>query len=130
MLFEYINQDDNWRIHIFELKRSVGEKEWGRIKKQFMGALQNALALAGVLDVCVNLGNVYVYTVFRNDKLNQSMNPVRLRQRMYERVSAQSGRGCTDWNEEKLIFDFLGEKEFTHRKIKLDIESGEGIFCL
>lgn len=51
VLFEYIDQDDNWRIHIFELKRSVGEKEWNRIKKQFMGALQNALALAGVLDV-------------------------------------------------------------------------------
>jgi len=78
----------------------------------------------------VDLENVYVYTVFRNDKLNQSMNPARLRQRMYERVPDQSGRVCTDWNEEKVIFDFLGEKEFRHRKIKLDIESGDGIFCL
>lgn len=49
---------------------------------------------------------------------------------MYGRALDKNGRGCTDWNEEKLMFDLLGEKEFRHRKIKLDIESGEGAFCL
>lgn len=130
VMFEYVKKDNDWRVHIFELKRSVGGKEWKRIKKQFMGALQNALALAGVLDICVNLEKVSVYTVFRNDKLNQSMNPARLKRRMYERETDGRDKECMDWNDEKLILDFLGDKEFRHKKIKLDIESGKGIFCL
>ena len=48
VLFEY--QGQNWIVHIFELKKTVKTKEWEHIKQQFSGALQNALALAGVLD--------------------------------------------------------------------------------
>lgn len=52
VMFEYAK--DHWLLHIFELKRSVGISEWKRMKEQFLGALQNALALAGVLHIEVN----------------------------------------------------------------------------
>ena len=46
VMFEYAQDQNQWLVHIFELKRSVGESEWTHLKAQFMGALQNALAEA------------------------------------------------------------------------------------
>lgn len=62
VLFE--NRNDEWFVHIFELKTSVKAKEWIHIKKQFSGALQNAYALAGVLGIEIDLDRVKTYTVY------------------------------------------------------------------
>ncbi len=127
VLFEFAK--DHWLLHIFELKRSVGVSEWERIKKQFLGALQNALALAGVLHIEMDLNDVYVYTVYRNDKINHMANTVKARLRMHEpnRFMQKETGG---WNEKELAVDFLGRRSLVHQKIKLDIESGEGSFQL
>ena len=45
-------------VHIWEMKRTVKEKEWEHIKKQFLGAVLNSYALAGVLIVRVILSYV------------------------------------------------------------------------
>lgn len=129
VMFEYAQDQNQWLVHIFELKRSVGESEWTHLKAQFMGALQNALALAGVLNITFNLNDVYVYTVFRNDKLNNHANTTKQRLKMYERNNPEY-LASHDWNEEKIILDFLGEHKFEHQKIKLDIETGKASFQL
>lgn len=47
VLFE--STDDGWKVHIFELKRTVKPDVWEtEIKRQFQGAMQNIFALAGV----------------------------------------------------------------------------------
>lgn len=98
VLFE--QKDNVWILHIFEMKRSVGEKEWKTIKEQFRGAIQNALALAGVLDITVDLNKVCVYSVYRNDKLNDVSNPVKLRYQMHDREQRKREEDCQDWNED------------------------------
>ncbi len=117
-----------WRLHIFELKRSVGKSEWTQIKKQFLGAVQNACALAGVLNIQIDWDQIYVYTVFRNDKFLNLANPAKERMRMYEHSSANEMKN--DWNDHILIMDYPGAGSFKHLKIKLHIESGIGDFQL
>lgn len=127
VMFEYVKS--RWLLHIFELKRSVGTSEWEHIKEQFLGALQNALALAGVLHIEMNLNDVYVYTVYRNDKINHLANTVKERLRMHDRDKNRP-KETSDWNKKELEVDFLGKHLLIHQKIKLDIESGEGSFPL
>ena len=76
VLFE--KRENLWCLHIFELKRTVKVKEWETMKDQFMGALQNALALAGFLDIKIAMDKVYLYSVYRNDKISDAANPSRL----------------------------------------------------
>lgn len=123
VLFEYGGQ--NWIVHIFELKRTVKTKEWEHIKRQFSGALQNALALAGVLDFNVDLKQVHLYTAYRNDLINNDANPVAVRCQMHEQKHAEELAVDDDWNHEFISLDFPGELKLPHRKVKLQIDNGK-----
>lgn len=122
VLFEYKGQ--YWTIHIFELKRTVKTKEWEHIKRQFSGALQNALALAGVLDFNVDLKQVHLYTAYRNDLINNEADPVAIRCEMHEKKHDEERPRDDDWNNEFISLDFLGELKLSHRKVKLQVDNG------
>ncbi|MGN0170901.1 MAG: hypothetical protein ACI39H_09105 [Lachnospiraceae bacterium] len=124
VIFE--NNEDRWRIHIFELKRSIGVAEWKKTKSQFSGALQNALALAGVLGIQVELKNLILYTVYRNDKLKDAANPAVARFHMHEKDNNSQRTDCQDWNDGRITLDFVEDINAEHHKIKLDIEHGIG----
>lgn len=124
VIFEFVTS--GWRIHIFELKRSVGVDEWKTIKNQFAGALQNALALAGVLGIQTDIRELALYTVYRNDKLNDAANPGKLRYQMHMNGSQAKTPDCQDWNEKRIVLDFTEDISAEHHKVKLDIENGTG----
>ena len=115
-----------YRMHIFELKRSISEKTWDSMKLQFQGGLQHSLALAGVLGISLELSEVQLYSVYRNDKINDSANPARTRLQMYE-GNGKTNRQ-TDWNHEKIKLEFPGVQKFSHHKVKLDIETGTAVY--
>lgn len=115
-------RDNQWYAHILELKRTISEKSWSLIKQQFAGAMQNVLALAGILGITIEPQNTELYSVYRNDKINDYANPVRVRMTMHE-----NQRNTTDWNEENIILDFLEERQFEHHKLPLDVEHGTGV---
>ncbi len=126
----YEQNKDGWMLHIFELKRSVGEKEWGKMKLQFKGAIQNALAIAGFLDIKISLDRICVYSVYRNDKLKRFFNPVSLRFQMHEKEERTCPKDCQDWNGKGAILNFLGKDKFKHNKIPLNVEDGTGSYNL
>lgn len=120
VLFE--STDANWNAHIFEMKRTVKEDTWEtEIKKQFQGAMQNILAFSGVLGI--EVGDIILHTVYRNDKINDMSNPVR------QHPGARH-KSNTDWNDGEISLEFLDRKRFRHDKIKLDIETGAGEYRL
>ena len=104
----------------------MGETEWRTIKAQFKGAIQNALAIAGFLDIEINLDRIRVYSVYRNDKLKRFFDPVSLRFQMHEREERKCPKDCQDWNDKKVILDFLGKDTYEHNKIPLNVEDGTG----
>ena len=128
LIFE--NKQDQWFVHILELKRSVGSSEWETIKLQFAGALQNAYALAGVLGIHIDLEHVKVYTVYRNDKLNHVANPAKLRCEIHERDRRADSKEQAEWNAKSVEISFVDVIQLEHHKIKLDIETGEGKYSL
>lgn len=122
--------DDICILHIFELKRTVKKDEWEHIKQQFSGALQNALALAGVLEVSISLENVQLHTVYRNDKLNDAANPAVLRKKLHDKSAGSKDSAGSDWNSRQISLEFPQGVLFSHHKIKLDIENGTGEYTL
>lgn len=128
VMYEY--RDNVWIPHIFELKRSIGTKEWDKIKKQFAGAMQNALAIAGFLGIDADVANFRVYSVYRNDKLNDYANPAKAHYKIHMKCGERAKPEESDWNQEKLELDFIGKREFVHSKIRLDVENGEGRYSI
>lgn len=94
------------------VKEETCEKE---IKKQFCGALQNILAFSGVLGI--EIADIVLYTVYRNDKINNMTNPVRQHLSIHNKSISR-----TDWNDGEITLEFLDNKRFKHNKIKLNIE--------
>lgn len=126
----YEQKAGNWMVHIFELKRTVGEKHWLNMKEQFKGAMQNALAIAGFLGIEVDMDNIYVYSAYRNDKLKDYSNPAKLRFQMHQPKCSGMSKECEDWNEKEVVLDFLDKEKFVHHKIPLDIEDGTGAYTM
>lgn len=126
IMYECTN--NGWKLHVFELKRTVTETEWDKMKLQYKGAMQNALAIAGFLEIPIQLEKVRVYSVYRNDKINDYVNPVRIRERMYRSRMEKSEilEERSDWNDDSVKLDFLGRERFQHKRIQLNVETGEG----
>lgn len=64
-----------WRLHLIEMKSSVGAKTWERIKKQNRDAYLEILALSGVLGI--NFSEITSYTTYESEKFkNDDTNPL------------------------------------------------------
>lgn len=86
VMFERAN--DAWKVHIFEMKRTVKEETWEKeIKQQFCGAMQNVLAFSGVLGI--EIEDIVLHTVYRNDKINDMANSIRQHLSMYEKIKVK-----------------------------------------
>lgn len=125
----YEKSGEDWNLHIFELKRTVKSKEWEVIKEQFAGALQNAFAIAGFLDISICMERVYMHTVYRNDKINDKTNPALLRYEMHQREKGAE-ESFMEWKAPHVMINFEDGRCFSHDKIPLDIEKGTGIYSL
>lgn len=125
IIFERVS-DQSWNLHIIECKKSVGDSEWEKIKKQFEGALLNALALMGVLGI-EKLEEIKCYTAFRRDKLTvrECTNPALLKTLV---GGPASGNPILEWRYGRV--QILSIKNITHRKIQLDQETGLGNLML
>ncbi|MDE6245888.1 MAG: hypothetical protein K2M50_09585 [Treponemataceae bacterium] len=124
-------KEDNWYVHIFELKRTVKDKSWKHIKKQFSGSLQNIIALAGFLNIQIVFEKVFLYTAYRNDTINNTSDPVKQR---FENMLASSGKAIdsnnTDWNNKTIFLDFESNTSFVHKKIPLDLSTGSATYSI
>jgi hypothetical protein len=112
--------EDGITVHILEMKRTVKEKEWEHIKKQFLGAVLNSYALAGVLETEIDERRIQFYTCYRRDLINSS---VSMRAALANRTIKS---GNAEWNSGMVKIEERGcsVKEFCHHKIQLDEESG------
>lgn len=117
-------QDQNMKVHIFEMKRTVKSKEWKHIKKQFLGAIINAYALAGVLGEALDKHNIRLYTCYRRDLLQT---PAALR---YALAAGDTSLELSDWNGKEILLKDLEQSKFQHEKIQLDEESGCAVYQL
>lgn len=128
LLYKY--KGNNWEMHIFELKRTIGLSQWEQIKEQAKGAIQNGMAIAGFLGIEICLDRVHLYSAYRNDKINDFANPGKQRYQMYKKASPEYKEKECDWNKQLIKLDFLGKREFWHHKIRLNPEDGRGSYAI
>lgn len=118
IVFEKIGEDQ-WKLHVIEFKRSVGSKEWAKIKKQFIGAILNSWALAGFLGIN-HFSEIKCYTAFVRDKLvaKRNPNPVTLRIQTGKKVD----NPYLDWKKDEIKIDIGKVYHLKHEKINLSLE--------
>lgn len=107
--------ENQWTIHLIEMKTTVGMKTWQEIKGKFRASLLLAEAVAAMLDLNVN--NVKMYTTFEN---------VNLKSDPYAPVSRRGNVGRKmirpedEWNGRDFTLN-LGERIFfQHKPVKVE----------
>lgn len=94
LIFEY--KAGTWYVHIFELKTSLGFKQWHHAVDQICYSLMNALAIAGVLNITFSFENVSTYIVYSEEDVCEKYN----RHSSANALSARSG--MRDQNNRRL----------------------------
>lgn len=65
------------------------------------------ITLAGVLEIHVEPEHVKVYTVYRNDKINHTANPIKLHYGMNAREHNVEPMEKTEWNAKQVEISFV-----------------------
>lgn len=127
LIFELVDSNNNFKLHILEFKRSVhnNSKSWPEhITDQFIGGYINGLAIAGYLNI--NIVDIAVYTCYRFDKVSPKTDPLALR--IAASASAQKNidnrtENIENWLNDTpiIIFDKDDEPKIAkHKKIPVD----------
>lgn len=122
---------NKFRLHIFELKKTVKESEWGYIKDQFQGAFFTCLCIARLLGWEIDT-QIVLHTVYLRDLLtHHSIDNIDIA--LQEGDLSSNARQLTstelakEWNDDVCQFSYpphLGKLEFRHTKIPLSATDG------
>lgn len=107
--------DDNWNIHLIEMKTTVGEKTWIDAKGKFRASLLLSEAIASMLGMRVQ--DIKMYTTYEKVDLKQdAYSPTSHRGRTGEKMV----RSEDEWNGNDFAIN-LGERiKFKHIPIKVN----------
>lgn len=81
--------------------------EWSLLKTQLKLVDVRKITLAGVLEIHVEPEHVKVYTVYRNDKINHTANPIKLHYGMNAREHNVEPMEKTEWNAKQVEISFV-----------------------
>jgi hypothetical protein len=103
-----LNDNDNWILHLIEMKSSLGNRTWIEVKGKFRASYLNMKALCEFLGI--SLSSVCTYTTFEKESFNTIQNLA----------------------DPKTILPMLGEKAIDPKKDEWDknivtLNFGEGI---
>lgn len=118
IIFENIDNSNNYRLHIIEFKKTVDNSKWEKARHQFKMALLNARSMSGFLGI--NIVDARFYTGFRFDKLSAySSNPVSFRIKSSE---------LNEWITDRIKINIDSKEIVTavHTRIQLDQTTGMG----
>ncbi len=68
IIFEH-QKDDKWKLHLIEMKGSVGEGKWIEIKGKFRASYLLSQAIAGMLEL--EISEAIMYTTFERVKFGK-----------------------------------------------------------
>lgn len=105
-----------WRLHLIEMKSSVGAKTWERIKKQNRDAYLEILALSGVLGI--NFSEITSYTTYESEKFkNDDTNPLKKTALLGKKAS----NGYEQWESGDMELSVRAGKplQIKHNKIRM-----------
>ena len=114
----YDSEKNDWFLHIFEFTRTVGTNKWKeKIIPQFEGALINAYAICGVMNI-PKLADVTVHCAYRNN--SDMASPASMKTALGRPVQRPWILGS--------VVDLLSFKKVEAKKdlIQLEVATGDG----
>lgn len=113
MIFES-RGENRWRLHLIEMKSSVGEKTWKEVKGKFRASYLVAQAVAAMLEM--NLSDAVMYTTFERVQFAFSDTmPVGRR----GNLGRQLVRMKDEWDGGKFGLNFGRRIPFVHKPIPM-----------
>ena len=122
IVLEFLDESfKNINLHLLELKRTITDSSWQKVKEQLKGAYEHSFLLKGLFDYKIN--DIVCYSAFVYDKLKlqTTTNPILLKASLGNNNQTSS----TDWDNNTLM---IHDMSIRHIKIPLtlDDEIGKG----
>ena len=120
IVFEEL-EDDNWKMHLIEMKSSVGYDKWVEIKGKFRASYLLARAIAAILEM--NIVETCMYTTYEqvHFSLPETM-PVARRLPLGEKFIKPQD----EWEGSNFGLNFGIRINFTHKPIQME-RNNQGI---
>lgn len=114
IVFEQL-EDNNWKMHLIEMKSSVGSEKWIEIKGKFRASYLLAQGIAAILEM--NVVEACMYTTYEqvNLSLPETMPSVR-RLPLGEKLI----RPQDEWNGSNFGLNFGNRISFMHKPIQME----------
>lgn len=120
ILFEYLD-NNNWKVHLVEMKSSVGNDKWKDVKGKFRASYLLVQGIAAMLEM--NLAEICMYTSFEKTCFNLSDTMPAERRLL---VGERHVRPQDEWNGKKFTLNFGNRLPFIHIPIQME-RNDEGV---
>lgn len=120
MIFER-KKENRWKLHLIEMKGSVGQEKWVEIKGKFRASYLVAQALAGMLEL--NISETVMYTTYERVEFGHSDTMPAAR---HGRSGIPQVRMGEEWEGDRFGLNFGERISFAHVPVKMERDR-EGI---
>lgn len=118
MIFER-KQRDRWKLHLIEMKGSVGEEKWKEIKGKFRASYLVAQALAGMLEM--DIFETVMYTTYERVEF---AHPETMPAARHGRSGIPQIKMKDEWDGKRFGLNFGERIPFSHIPIKMERNRG------
>ena len=113
IIFEYVSENE-WKLHLIEMKSSVGRKKWNEIKGKFRASYLLAQGIAAMLEL--NIVSTHMYTSYEKVQLEVSDT---LPSERTMRIGEHYVKPEEEWAGDKFALNFGERLTFEHIPIQM-----------
>ena len=113
IVFEQL-ENNSWKLHLIEMKSSVGNEKWTDIKGKFRASYLLAQGIAAMLEMCITETCMYTTYEKANFSLSGTM-PTARRLPLGEKLV----RPEEEWSGDKFELNFGSRISFRHTPIQM-----------
>lgn len=123
ILFEQI--DDGWRLHLIEMKSSVGYSTWlNSIKPKVRTSYLTSLAIADFLGIKIT--DIIAYTTYGEEKFSTKSNETNPRASVPPLGKKARNPMKDEWEKDQLFLELGNEFKIVHKRIKMNKDKKTG----
>lgn len=124
LLYEKIGND--WKLHLIEMKSSVGFKTWlEQIKPKVRTSYFTALAIADFLGIQVS--EVTAYTTYAQERFSNADHGTNPRAIIPQLGAAARNPFADEWDKNRMFINIGEEMMIPHKKIKMTKNAKTGV---
>lgn len=124
ILFEQV--DDGWRLHLIEMKSSVGYNTWlESIKPKVRTSYLTSLAIADFLGI--KIIDIVAYTTYDEEKFSANSNKTNPRAFVPSLGKKARDPVKDEWEKDQLFLELGEEFKIVHKRIKMNKDERTGV---